>query len=301
MAQENHTNAIEEFKTLLAHAIKSTYATSEVVGLLFSGGLDSSILAAMLAKIHPTTFHLFVSGTESAMDIERARTVADSLNLPLIIRQFTLDDVKEVLLDIISLVPIVDVLQVELALPVYLATKCAQQFEVTVLFSGQGADELFGGYARHERHFVQSGEEATIIEMQRDLEKFLEETLPCQRAIVRHFGLELQTPFLNDSLVQFARNLPFSSKLISTSEGVIRKQFLRLFARDLGLPRDVVNAPKRAMQYGSGTHRILSDLSQEFWLQKDPSLSLRKARSHNCIQEYLKRLEHKESLHKSKT
>ncbi|MDO8056476.1 MAG: asparagine synthase-related protein [Candidatus Hermodarchaeota archaeon] len=295
MANEDLTEAFEEFKFLLTNAINSTYNSSASAGLLFSGGLDSSILAVMLAKIHPTTFHLFVSGTELALDIERSRLVADTLKLPLIIRQFTQDDVREVLPEILSLVTVVDVLQVELALPLYLATKCAYQFDMEVLFSGQGADELFGGYARHERHFVQSGEEATLIEMQRDLQKLHEETLPSHCAIVNHFGIELLTPFLSDSLVHFVLDLPFDSKIISTPEGVIRKRFLRLFAQYIGVPKDVANAPKRAMQYGSGAHRLLCNLSQEFWLEKDPSLSLRQARSHPRMQEYLMQLKHNES------
>jgi len=299
MALENLTKSIEEFNIVLNDAIKGIYDSSAVVGLLFSGGLDSSILAGMLTKVHPTDFHLFVSGTESALDIEQARTIADTLRLPLIIRQFTLDDVKEILPDVLSLVTIVDVLHVELALPLYLATKCARKFDVTVLFSGQGADELFGGYAKHERQFIQQGEKAARLEMERDLQKLKTETLPCQQVIVHHFRLEYLTPFLSDSVVQFALGLPFSSKIISTPNGVIRKRFLRLFAENLGLPEEVVNAPKRAMQYGSGTHRLLSNLSQEFWLQKDSSISPRQARSHTRIQEYLTQLKRQKSKKKS--
>jgi asparagine synthase (glutamine-hydrolysing) len=292
MTLENFTEVIEEFKVLLTDAIKDTYDPSTVTGLLFSGGLDSSILADMLKKVHSSTLHLFVSGSESAVDIEQARVVAETLTLPLIIRQFTLDDVKEILLDVLSVVTVVDVLHVELAIPLYLATKCAHQFDVTVLFSGQGADELFGGYAKHERQFIKSGEEAARLEMECDLQRLQNTTLPCQQAIVNHFRLEYRTPFLSDSIVQFTLALPFNAKLISTSDGVIRKRFLRLLADNLGLPEEVVNAPKRAMQYGSGTHRLLCDLSQEFWTKKDSSISLRQARSHARIQEYLNQLKH---------
>ena len=293
MTPKNLTAVIEEFKHLFADAIRDTSPSSAVVGVLFSGGLDSSILASMLTNIHPSVFHLFVTGTESSVDIDRARVIADSLKLPLIIRQFTLDDVKEILSDVLSLVTVVDVLHVELALPLYLITRCAQQFDVTVLYSGQGADELFGGYAKHERRFVQSGETAVLLEMKRDLQKLREVTLPCQQAIVHHFGIEYLTPFLNDLVVQFALDLPLGSKLISTPDGVIRKHFLRLYAENLGLPTEVVNAPKRAMQYSSGIHRILCKLSQEFWVQKDSSISLRQARSHARIQEYLAQLKRK--------
>ena len=292
MALENFTEVIEKFKGLLTNAIKGAYDSSAVVGLLFSGGLDSSILADMLTKIHSSDLHLFVSGTESAVDIEQAQLVAETLKLPLIIRQFTLDDVREILLDVLSLVTIVDVLHIELAIPLYLAAKCAQQFDVTELFSGQGADELFGGYAKHERQLIQSGEEAVRLEMEHDLQRLQKITFPCQQAIVNHFHLKYRVPFLNDLIVQFALALPFDAKLVSTPDGVIRKHFLRLLADNLGLPEEVVNAPKRAMQYGSGIHRLLCDLSQEFWSKKDSSISLRQARSHARIQEFLNQLKH---------
>ncbi|MFX0168049.1 MAG: asparagine synthase C-terminal domain-containing protein [Candidatus Hodarchaeota archaeon] len=296
MDSENLANIIGKFNTLFSDTLRNACDSSKVVGLLFSGGLDSSILASMLAKIHSGTLRLFVAGTELAKDIKVAHAVSEVINLPLIIREFSSDDVKEALPEILSIIEVVDVLQVSLAIPLYLAVKCAQQFDVAVLFSGQGADELFGGYARHERQFIQSGEEAVIVEMQRDLRKLQEKTHPCQQAVVNHFGIEFMTPFLNESLIQFAFNLPMKLKLASSSNGVIRKYFLRLVAQDLGLPPEVVNAPKRAMQYGSGTHRILKNLSREYWSSHLSTLTLREAQSTAKIRQFLNRVKNQGSV-----
>ncbi|MFX1299488.1 MAG: asparagine synthase C-terminal domain-containing protein [Promethearchaeota archaeon] len=287
MTNETLTNYTQQLKTMLTHTIRSSLKSQDTFGVLFSGGLDSSILAAILASIYSEPFPLFVTGITSAKDIPQARLAASHLNLPLTIRIFTHDDVKEKLRQILSLCGVVDLLHAELAITFFFATECANQNKVATIFSGQGADELFGGYARHERHFIESGSEKTSIEMLFDLKKLQEVTLPCLQAVVNHFGLQLVTPFSDMSLIEYSHNLPFSCKLTLSSGEVVRKQLLRQLAQELQLPSQVVNAPKRAVQYGSGVHRILTDLTTEYWSEKEPTLSAREARSHTRMNQFL--------------
>lgn len=287
MTTKTLTDYTQQLKTLLTDAINSSLKPPDDFGVLFSGGLDSSILAAILASLCSEPFPLFVTGITSAKDIPQARLSASHLDLPLTIRIFTHDDVKEKLRQILSICGVVDLLHAELAISFFFATECASQNNVTTIFCGQGADELFGGYARHERHFIESGSETASVEMLSDLKKLQEVTLPCLQTIVNHFGLQLATPFSDTSLIEYSLNLPFSCKLTQSSDGVIRKQLLRHLAQELGLPSQVVNAPKRAVQYGSGVHRILTDLATEYWAEKEPTLSARKARSHTRINQYL--------------
>jgi asparagine synthase (glutamine-hydrolysing) len=277
----------QQLKALLTNALSISYQSKDAVGLLFSGGLDSSLLAVLLSKIHSEPIPLFVTGVESAKDITVARESAMFLNLPLTIRFFTENEVKERLTEILSIISVIDVLQVELAIPLFFATECANQFDITILFSGHGADELFGGYARHEQQFLQSGELASLTEMKKDLAKLHNKTLPSQTAIVNHFGISLAIPYLNNALIEFSNQLPFACKISKSSQGVTRKRLLRELAKELGIPPSIANAPKRAIQYGSGTHRILVDLAAEYWSQKDPVLSKREARTHSRIKEYL--------------
>ncbi|MFW9985086.1 MAG: asparagine synthase C-terminal domain-containing protein [Candidatus Odinarchaeota archaeon] len=277
----------QKLRGLLTKAISASFKSTDTIGLLFSGGLDSSLLAVLLSNIHSEPIPLFVTGVESAKDIILAREVARFLKLPLTIRFFAVDEVREKLPEILSIISEVDVLQVELAIPLFFVTECAKQFNITTLFTGQGADELFGGYARHEQQFLQSGERASLKEMEKDFAKLLEVILPSQIAVVHHFGINLATPYLNGTLVEFSHQLPFSCKLSKSSQGVIRKRLLRELAYKLGIPPQFAYASKRAFQYGSGTHRVLVDLATEYWSQKNPGLSKREAGTHSRINEYL--------------
>ncbi len=281
---------LNEFSHKLNQLLKeelSTIISRDSIGLLFSGGLDSSILASVLASVTSEQFPLLVTGIETAKDIKFAQKSAYHLNLPLTIRVFTVEEVKERLSEILSLLKVVDVLQVELAIPLYFAAQCASQFGLTTLFSGQGADELFGGYARYEEGLINTGEMRTSIEMLKDLQKLQEVTSKNHKSIVRRFGLELVFPFLKEAIITFSYDLPFEYKLCISSERVIRKQLLRTLAKNMGLPDSIVNAPKRAMQYGTGSHKMLATLAVEFWRKQKPDISLRKARQLGCIQKYL--------------
>ena len=293
MTNETPTDYILQLKTMLTDTIRLSLKSQDDFGVLFSGGLDSSILAAILASLYSEPFPLFVTGITSAKDIPQARLSASHLNLPLTIRIFTHEDVKEKLCQILSICGDVDLLHAELAISFFLATECASQNNVTTVFSGQGADELFGGYARHERLFIESGSEKASVEMLSDLKKLREVTLPCLQSVVNHFGLQLATPFTDRSLIEYSRNLPFSCKLNISSGEVVRKHLLRRLAQELGFPSQVVNAPKRAVQYGSGVHRILTDLATEYWSEKEPTLSTREARSHTRINQFLAQINDK--------
>jgi asparagine synthase (glutamine-hydrolysing) len=276
-----------QLSDLLTNMISKHLTSSDEMGVLFSGGLDSSVITAILSKLHPAPFQLFVAGIEAAKDIIFARKAAEALNLQLTIQLFTAADVEEALPTILSVLETVDLLHVELAIPLFFAAKCASQFQITTLFSGQGADELFGGYAKYEKRFLNSEEESTLSEMKSDLQILYDKTLPSMTAIVSHFNSRLIVPFCEQPIKNFADLIPFSCKIAQISKKVIRKRILRLLARNLNLPSQIADAPKRALQYGSGTHRILSRLATSYWLKQNPKLSKRKTRTHSRIEQYL--------------
>jgi asparagine synthase (glutamine-hydrolysing) len=290
MADDSCIQFSRQLHLLLTDAVSSCFASSDSPGVLFSGGLDSSVITAILSKAHPKPIQLFVAGIESAKDIELAHETADALNISLVLRVFTEQDVKESLPTITSILGTSDVLQTELAIPFFFAANCAKQFGVSTLFCGQGADELFGGYAKYEKLLLHSTEESVLVQMKSDLHTLQTETLPRLQRIVSSVESQLIAPFLETSIINFSFSLPFSCKLHKSHKMIIRKNVLRLLAEELGLPSLVVNAPKRAMQYGSGVHRVLTKLAADYWLEQNPELTKKEARTHARVEQYLSQI-----------
>ncbi len=276
-----------KLKTLLSNVVTQQLVSVENKALLFSGGLDSSILLALLSSLNSTPIPLIVVGTTSAKDIQAASRAATALRLQVEIKTFTLDNVRRALPTIINAANSTDVLQVSLAIPLHFAVKRAQKLGVTTLVVGQGADELFGGYARYERLVLKEEMQLVIAEMEEDLKTLERVTLPCQQSLAKFHGTQLVAPFLAPDIVAYSQSLPIHQKIVSTDSGVIRKLILRNLAKDLKLPEFIVKSPKRALQYGSGARRILDKLSTQFWQQREPSLSNREARSHTNIHRFL--------------
>jgi asparagine synthase (glutamine-hydrolysing) len=276
-----------ELESLLLTTLENTLAKDKHPGLLFSGGLDSSILAALLKNRLNVSIPLIVSGTAAAKDIIAAQFAAEALNLPLTIQTITKKTLRQVLPKILSLIETPSELQVSLAIPLFHSALRAKELGLKQLFCGQGADELFAGYARHERSFVKSGEIAVGKEMKKDLERLFKETLPTQARLMQHLDIELEMPFIDPNILKFSEDLSVLFKIDYSSCGVIRKKILRALAQKIELPDKVATAPKRAAQYGSGASRLLAQLALDYWQKQKPSLSRREAKTKHRIQQYL--------------
>jgi asparagine synthase (glutamine-hydrolysing) len=285
---------ISQLRKLLIQGTRRSLASAEQSALLFSGGLDSSILAVLLSSIRPTSGLLIVAGSNAAKDIQAARQAATTLALPLEVRGFTLIEVAEALPSILTTIGSTDVLQVSLAIPLYFAASRAHQLGVTVLLSGQGADELFGGYARYERLVLQGAVQSVNAEMGTDFRKLIQSTLPYQQALVERHAIHLVTPYLDKQVIAFAQNLPLHYKLLRTDHAIVRKRILRNLAVNLKLPATIANAPKRAAQYGSGAARMLAEIASNYWRQWEPQLSAQESRTQARIQQFLVALKEKE-------
>ena len=143
---------------------------------------------------------------------------------------------------------------------IYLASKAMKDDNVKVALSGQGADELFGGYNRYLKHFEENSlfdaYFALDEEIYHDIANMHHVNLERDDAVSMANGVELRVPFLDKDIIDLALDIPGKYK-IKDGEDVLRKHILRDVAKSIGVPDYIADRPKKAAQYGSGINKIL--------------------------------------------
>ena len=233
---------------------------SDRFGILFSGGIDSSLVALLSKKLSAKpvlyTAALELAGFESK-DAEAAKKVAAELDLPLKVNHIHLNDVEKYLKKVIPLLKSTDVVQVGVALTVYAAAELAAKDGIKLMLAGAGSDELFGGYSRFRKSTdINADCRAAFLKMKKtDLKR--------DELMLSVLGISLNSPFLDEKLIDFALALPKEEKLSETQTKII----LRGLAEKLGLPKELALRKKLAAQYGSGFDKAIEKLTRKAGLK----------------------------------
>ena len=226
------------------------------VGVIFSGGLDSSYLALLLKEISdniPLKITLYAVGADGSKDIESAKYASKFLNLDLKICEVTEDMIRENLPEVVAAIGDDNLMKVGVGLTIYFATKMVAEDNLKVAFSGQGADELFGGYKRYLKSFV---DDTLNYDIREDISNMYHVNLERDDACSMLNGVELRLPFLDKNLVELALNIQDNKKIVSMHDDM-RKSILRKIAFEEGLDYEIAYRPKKAAQYGTGIDKIL--------------------------------------------
>lgn len=242
-------------KMLRLSVIKRVEGLSEL-GVIFSGGVDSSYLALLLKEISlniPLKITLYAVGAEGSKDVEAAIYASKFLNLDLEIFEVTEDDVREALPQVVKAIGDDNLMKVGVGLTTYFATRMAARDGLKVAISGQGADELFGGYKRYLQSFV----DGTLnYDLRVDMSNMYHVNLERDDACSMLNSVELRLPFLDKNLVELVLNIPDNKKIVSMHDEM-RKSILRKLAFEEGLDYEIAYRPKKAAQYGTGIDKIL--------------------------------------------
>ncbi|MBI5389506.1 diphthine--ammonia ligase [Candidatus Woesearchaeota archaeon] len=251
----------EKVTEFLVAAVKKRIPEAKF-GLLFSGGLDSSLLALICKKLKAdfTCYTAAVEGDVEAEDVVYARKAAEALGLKLEIVSVPLGDVEMYLKRVVPLIEDSNVVKVGVALPFFVACEKARKDGVRVLFTGLGSEELFGGYRRHK--FAKN----INLECLSGLLKMYERDLYRDDVITMNNNIELREPFLDQALAACALRISGKYKI---RDGV-EKWVLRAVAEEMGLPPLFAWRKKKAAQYGSRFDKALEKLSRK---KKHPSKS----------------------------
>ena len=240
------------------------------IGLIFSGGVDSTILAVILKDIaekrekdenlKPLHIKLYAVGLENSQDISFSKRIAEDLGFEL--KTVIIDEeiIRNSVEDVLTAIEDANIMKLGVGMTIYLATKAIHEDGIKVALSGQGADELFGGYNRYLKHF----EDNTLFdayfnldeEIYHDIANLYHVNLERDDAVSMANGVELRVPFLDKEVINLALDIPGKFK-IKNNEDLLRKHIIRDLALDIGVPEYIALRPKKAAQYGSGINKKL--------------------------------------------
>lgn len=251
--------ASNRLEALLRRSIGLLVSDLKKVAVAFSGGLDSSIVA-FLAKDSCADVHLIHVSLKNQTESNHAKRAAEDLKLPIHSSRYTEGDVEAVLPEVLWLIEDFNPMKTAVGIPFYWVAEKAADMNLGVVLSGQGADELFGGYKKYVDCYLQHG--SKIVE-----EMLLEDTLKAHLRnferdykICNHHGVESRLPFASHPIAKFAMSVPLDLKIAYPNTS-LRKLVLRQLAKNIGLPKSIVSRPKKAIQYTTGVAKTLQKLA----------------------------------------
>ena len=237
-AVKNNSTSIEELRVALEAAVHRQLMSDVPYGVLLSGGLDSSVTSAIAKKYAEKRIesddtqeawwprlHSFSVGLEGSPDLAAAQKVAEHIGTVHHEIKFTIQEGLDAIKDVIYHLETYDITTIRASTPMYLMARVIKSMGVKMVLSGEGADELFGGYLYfHKAPNAEEFHKETV----RKLEKL--HMYDCLRAnkSLAAWGIEGRVPFLDKEFMDVAMRINPQDKMINKErmeKWVIRKAF----------------------------------------------------------------------------
>ena len=256
---KDNVTSIEAIKTALEAAVKRQLMSDVPYGVLLSGGLDSSITSAVAKKFAQKRIesddtsdawypqlHSFAVGLEGSPDLIAAQKVASHLGTIHHEIKFTIQEGLDAIRDVIYNIETYDVTTIRASTPMYLMARVIKSMGIKMVLSGEGSDELFGGYLYfHKAPNAREFHEETV----RKLSKL--HMYDCLRAnkSLAAWGIEGRVPFLDKEFIDVAMRINPQDKMINGER--MEKWILRKAFEDM-LPESVAWRQKEQFSDGVG-------------------------------------------------
>ena len=237
----------------LENAVKKRIQKNETVGIAFSAGIDSGTIAYIVRKFSKKAVLLTV-GVKGSADIARAEPFAKKWNMKWAKKMLTPADIEKKYALAGKVLKTEDQLQRTLGAVNLSIAELASKHGIKTLFVGSGADELFCGYAAFDlvRNDPKACEKLRSEKVNNVEEHDVKREIQCGK----HYGVKVVAPFLDEIFSNEALKIPAIENL-QGKYGNVRKNALRVLAEKMGVPAEMVSAPKKAMQYGSGVNKAI--------------------------------------------
>ncbi len=256
---ENNSSSIDELRKALEDSVHRQLMSDVPYGVLLSGGLDSSIISAVAKKFASRRvesnntqgawwpqLHSFVIGLEGSPDLIAARKVADHIGSVHHEIHYTIQEGLDAIKDVIYHLETYDVTTVRASTPMYLLGRVIKSMGIKMVLTGEGADEIFGGYLYfHKAPNAEAFHEETL----RKVSKLhLYDCLRANKSLAA-WGVEGRVPFLDKEFIDVAMRLNPADKM--SGKGKMEKWMLRKAFEDY-LPESVAWRQKEQFSDGVG-------------------------------------------------
>jgi asparagine synthase (glutamine-hydrolysing) len=267
--------AVDKYERALRLAVRKRLATMShlrKVGVLLSGGVDSCVIARLIrdaASGLGIEAIAYTVGLPDSPDVDFAREFARELGMKHKTKVLNIDRVEEYIPKVIEAIEDSDFVQVETGIGLYGAIDVASHDGTRVIFSGQGPDELWGGYTWYPKVLGRDGRQELCRRMWDDLTRADIETLDRENKIAMAYGVELLFPYLDTDVVNVAMSVASELK-VTSEEDRLGKHPHRQLAITMGISKKYANREKLAIQHGTGIHGVLDNIARKNGF--DPSL-----------------------------
>ena len=262
-AVKDNTTDIQAIRTSLESAVKRQMMSDVPFGVLLSGGLDSSIIAAIMMKFATKRIetddtqmawwprlHSFAIGLEGSPDLAAAQIAADHIGTVHHEVHFTIQEALDALKDVVYHLETYDITTIRASTPMFLLSKVIKSMGIKMVLSGEGSDELFGGYLYFDKApSAKDFHEETVRKL---FKLHLYDCLRANKSLAA-WGVEGRVPFLDIEFMDTAMNQnpkdKMSNKLAKKKR--IEKHILREAFEDL-LPPEIAWRQKEQFSDGVG-------------------------------------------------
>jgi asparagine synthase (glutamine-hydrolysing) len=236
------------------------------VALLFSGGIDSAVLALKMNQLN-LKYRPIIMANEKELDYKNAIEASKVLNLDLTIIPLTMENFEQAIPEIMKIIGTTEEKQINISVPFYFITKYMIDNNLNIAVLGQGADELFCGYQRYVNYMIKDPNTFKKYHAQ-DLRNSILKNFDRDNAIFSSKGIIVYLPYVNEKIVKLALSLPNEVLINYNAKPPIKKNFLRLYAEMLGLDKKIRQKKKVAIQFGSGSYKLLRRLALKYGFTK---------------------------------
>ncbi|MCJ7613566.1 asparagine synthase-related protein [Candidatus Bathyarchaeota archaeon] len=237
---------VDEVTAELRDLLEKSVMKNLTEDMLFSGGIDTSILAIIVSKHVRIRGFTCVFKEANALDIKYAKLMAERLNIEHYMNPFGEKEVFEAIPDVVKVLDSFDPMEVRNSITINIGLKFAKSYGSTKLITGDGADELFAGYHMYYRHVGNKEKLSEMLKKMWGIMAFSAGTLG------KNLGIEVRQPFLDPEVQKFAMNMDPRYNVQEERGEVWGKWILRKAYEDV-LPPEVRWRDKNPIEVGSGT------------------------------------------------